>query len=69
MLISLSLLLLWFVFSPQKWKHDQVGWGYPDPDIHISASDLPGAYGEAVCKFCQKNIIKDRGGWYHPNFD
>lgn len=65
LIISMALLLLWFVFAPRKWKHDQVGWGYPQSET-LTISSLPGATGEAKCRFCQNEIIKDRGGWYHP---
>lgn len=65
LIISMSLLLLWFVFAPKKWKHDHVRWGYPKKDVTVSS--LPGASGESECRFCDQPIIKDRGGWYHPS--
>lgn len=50
----------------KKFTHNVLGWGYPDKET-VTGSDLPGASGEATC-ICGEPIIKDRGGWYHPNW-
>jgi len=53
-LYSISLLLL-----GKKWRHDQLGWGYPI--AHTGGDDFQPIY---RCEFCHLNLAQDSNGDY-----
>lgn len=64
-LIFLLGVLIVPMLLGKKWRHDQMGWGYPDrsPMSPVEGDGFQPTY---RCKFCAHKICQDStGAWFH----